>query len=465
MIQQKVTEEGAAEGRMELSILTLGSPRRRLRHFSFDFENGSNPSTPPSAKDAPVSPFARSSGEDDDEVVSEQHQAAIPFVWEEKPGTPRGVNVAKTQLKIPTGGGGGEGKAGLENEESGAFLPLTRGSSPRETEVDNSSPPPNSDFRFQSSKETTAGDKSSRNCETSKKADERFSQGKIIPLKPPPRLQSVKQLIAADAAAEEGAFSSGSRTPGQSFRKDGLRTPTRSFRKDGLKALIAPSPRREKPGEPVTTMLGFEEWPPKDESRKNGQGHRRSSSLSKLPTLFRRKHNSGKENGFGVFDGNESGRKSRFADGSADRRPFDCLSSRTLTSGRDDLFESSQNRRFDIDARSDYFSTSGRTILEEDPEDREDGDEEVVEVETASNKQHSRLSRFFTKKPSRLSAVAPSPSPEDIEVKSVSQTSHILKMCLSNGFGFGQALVRGVKYLRSTDSQSQEALPEFYQLT
>ncbi|KAL3687382.1 hypothetical protein R1sor_013691 [Riccia sorocarpa] len=193
-------------------------------------------------------------------------------------------------------------------------------------------------------------------------------------------------------------------------------------------------------------MLGFEEWPPKDESRKNGQGHRRSSSLSKLPTLFRRKHNSGKENGysvlafsFSVFDG----RKSRFADGSADRRPFDCLSFKTLTSGRDNLLESSQNRRLDIDARSDYFSTSGRTILEEDPKDRENGDEEVVEVETTSNKQESRLSRFFTKKPSRLSAVAPSPSAEDIQVKSVSQTSHILKMCLSNGFGFGQALFRG----------------------
>ncbi|KAL3697637.1 hypothetical protein R1sor_011713 [Riccia sorocarpa] len=109
-------------------------------------------------------------------------------------------------------------------------------------------------------------------------------------------------------------------------------------------------------------MLGFEEWPPKDESRKNGQGHRRSSSLSKLPTL-----------------------------------------------------------RLDIDARSDYFSTSGRTILEEDPKDRENGDEEVVEVETTSNKQQSRLSRFFTKKPSRLSAVAPSPSAEDIQVKSAAR--------------------------------------------
>ncbi|KAL3686085.1 hypothetical protein R1sor_004107 [Riccia sorocarpa] len=307
------------------------------------------------------------------------------------------------------------------------FLPSTHGSSPRETEDDNSSPPPNSDFKFQSPKETTAGDKSSRSCETSKKADERFSQGKIIPLKPPPRLQSVKQLIAADSAAEEGAFSSpGSRTPGHSVRKDGLRTPTRSFRKDGLR-LSSPRPQEERNQESRSLRCwDLKNGRQKTKVAKTGRGTGGRAPCPSCPHCL----------GGNTILGKRT-----------DIAPFDCLSSRTLTSGRDNLLESSQNRRLDIDARRDYFSTSGRTILEEDPKDRENGDEEVVEVETTSNKQQSRLSRFFTKKPSRLSAVAPSPSAEDIQVKSVSQTSHILKMCLSNGFGFGQALFRGVKHL------------------
>ncbi|KAL2622059.1 hypothetical protein R1flu_002264 [Riccia fluitans] len=444
-------------GPMELSILKLGSPRKRFAsaQFSFDFESSSNPGTPPSARKATISPFAGTSDEDD-EMVFEQHRAAIPFVWEEKPGTPRGVSSVITKPEIPPKLG--EGTLRSEDAESDALAALVNPSTEllrQEMEVDKSSPSTNSDFEFRSSTGSAARVKSSSNSQTSRTADELFSQGRIVPLKPPPRLLSVKQLMAADAAAEDAATtlinSPGTKTPGHSFRKDGLRTPTRSFRKDGLKALIAPSPRRERPEELVTTMLGFEEWQPKDQSRKDGTGHRRASSLSILPTLFRKKSGPGKETGNDGFDGDASVRKSGLVPGTSDREPFDSVSSRTLGGGKDDIFVSSQNSRFDIDARSDYFNTSGRTIPEEDPEDREDGDEEAVEAETASKKKQGRLSRFFSKKPSRLSAVAPSPSPEELQVKRVQPTSPLLKMCLSNGLG--QALVRGVKHFRSMDSQ------------
>ncbi|BBN13122.1 hypothetical protein MPTK1_6g00990 [Marchantia polymorpha subsp. ruderalis] len=443
---------------MELSILKLGSPRRRFAsgQFAFDHELGHMSNTN-SGTIAPLSAVAAGADEDT-EMVFEQHQAAIPFVWEEKPGTPRGVRSIKEET-----GSGSEDSSEEDDDSSDAMTtsnPSSRNSSLRETDES----PPTSEFEF------TAGDaldasgdddnnNSSSNNNNNKTADELFAKGQILPLKPPPRLQSIKQLMAADAAEEAMGFNS-PKTPGHSFRKDGLRTPTRSFRKDGLKAFIS-SPRREKQGELVTTMLGFEEWP-KDGDRKGGPGHRRTNSLTKLPALFRKKYGLGKENMDDYegehFDGDLSGRKSVLGE---NRRPLNCLSSRTLDGSyeNDDFFASS--RSFDVDARSDYLNASGR-ILEEQHEEEEDRDQEpqLQAPDTPGQRKQAlgKLSRFFKNhKPSRLSAVAPTPlSPDELKIKRVQHTSPLLKMCLSNCIG--QALVRGVKHFRSLDSQPRRAL-------
>lgn len=126
--------------------LSSTSPRRSINPFDFFYHYSSAPSSPTRA----AAIYAEFKSEDDTFLARASFSTAskVPFNWEEKPGTPKSPNLANSEKSIT------------------------------------SSP----EFEFNAPVEENT---SKTNLTT---ADELFEEGKIRPLKPPPRLQ----LLAMD---------------------------------------------------------------------------------------------------------------------------------------------------------------------------------------------------------------------------------------------------------------------------
>jgi Protein of unknown function (DUF1645) len=157
-------------------LISSTSPRRSINPFDFSYHYSSAPSSPTRAaaiyaefKSVDDSFFAR---------ASFSTSSNVPFHWEEKPGTPKSLNLANSEKSIT------------------------------------SSP----EFEFNAPLEENAP----RTDLTT--ADELFEEGKIRPLKPPPRLQ----LLAID---ESRSSMSANPSP-QSAKSWALRSPRNRTKRD-----------------------------------------------------------------------------------------------------------------------------------------------------------------------------------------------------------------------------------------
>ena len=165
-----------------LAVLRLSaSPRRRNGSMEMDDESALH--TPYTS--APSSPRRAFAKEEENEPLGEV-RAAVPFVWELVPGTPKndveGEGGEETEREQGSPGG---------SETTGSSSALSRNSSNTEFEFSN---------RF-------AGVVEPLPCRA---AEELFANGQLLPLRLPPRLQAMKNLRTSDSTLGSSFHSAGS---------------------------------------------------------------------------------------------------------------------------------------------------------------------------------------------------------------------------------------------------------------
>lgn len=181
-----------------LAALRLNQSPRRYRGSKHFCEDESAPSSPYYLS-APTSPRQASLREIEETPLGEVH-AAVPFDWEERPGTPKRGRRSRRNDDILRDSSGGEERA-TSRSPSPSPLTLSRQSS-------------TSEFDFSSARFITVEHSNSLGNDVPiASADQLFLHGQLLPLRLPPRLQAVKQLRESPASP----FSEGNTIHG-SFR-------------------------------------------------------------------------------------------------------------------------------------------------------------------------------------------------------------------------------------------------------
>lgn len=274
------------------SVLSLSSPRRRNSPLS-PTECDSGMSTPYAS--APSSP-RRAVCREVEEAPLGEVRAAIPFIWESIPGTPRmdhaddggpvdnfRLNAAAAQ-EHGTSSSGAEEATSEENGSSSSPASLSGGSS--------------DEFEF-SARFTPAVQPLASHTPPMSTPDELFAKGQILPLRLPPRLQAVKHLMNSDSSFSDD--SSAGSFKGYACPQSPLSQ--QAYFNPGGKLLsfcgIAKSPER---GTRDASILRADK---KFGSRPDRREKQRSRSLSPL-RMFKTEDSAGFDNALDNFDSSSS---------------------------------------------------------------------------------------------------------------------------------------------------------------
>ena len=272
------------------SVLSLSSPKRRNSPL-FPTECDSGMSTPYTS--APSSP-RRAFCKEVEEAPLGEVRAAIPFIWESIPGTPRkdaegGGPVDNFLLDaVVQEHGTSSGAEEATSEENGSSSSSARMSGDSSDE-----------FEF-SARFTPVVEPLASHTLPMSTPDELFFQGQILPLRLPPRLQAVKHLMNSDSSFSDES-SSGSFKGYSSLQSPG---PQQAYYiNPGVKLLsfcgLTKSPER---GTRDPSILGTDEG---YGSRPNRAEKQRSRSLSPL-RMFKREDSAVFGNASDSFSLNDS---------------------------------------------------------------------------------------------------------------------------------------------------------------
>ena len=181
-----------------LAALRLNqSPRRYRGSKHFNYEDESAPSSPYYLS-APTSPHRASLREVEETPLGEV-LAAVPFDWEERPGTPKRGRGSRENADIL------RDSSGEEERASRSRSPSPERFSPQSSTCE---------FDFSSARFLTEEDTHALNNEVPiASADQLFFHGQLLPLRLPPRLQAVKQLRESSASPFSDGIHSSFRKP------------------------------------------------------------------------------------------------------------------------------------------------------------------------------------------------------------------------------------------------------------
>ncbi|CAM6096751.1 unnamed protein product [Calypogeia fissa] len=528
---------------LELSILKLTSPRKRLGQSGrFSFDN--DPAQQHGTSNSSFSPRGKATGgnsaaapwfaDDDLFTIFEQQQprAAVPFKWEAIPGTRRdqrsskdadASKVLKKELSYTESLSSKDGMWDSEEQDnsstssptfslspSGSTNSTTSSSSrsslslPDESQlvVVHANPTkfqidpiqiPSTTFTEDDGSDDGNADGFDRNSvnDSRKFVEEPVisRSGNLMPLKPPPGMHSIKQLLSLeteDRSITMSCFSSRSvnnliSSSAASNSITNLKShQRRSFRRDGLKALpfVSSTPKNQSE-DFLNNMLGMEEWSKvvkKQEKEEKHQqqeetaeirgSHHRTLSMPRLAFPFKKKSTTEADCGSSdILDADtifndDFGKKG----GLRERRPLSSVSSRSFS----DVHKPSRAKNWVFDNNTDYSDDEtterdeffdSQMIAEEDEKEKhvesfaknDDVSISITQVQAKEQRKSdalSRLRRIFNlshrssngeqyrishHKPARLSSVSPAPLPPlaptqtELRLKKVSQQKQVSK--------------------------------------